>query len=1209
MTKARIVSDDILSWDSIEDIASSLEKRGLKRLNLPESSEKEIIMEIDDDEFLAIIRSRGDKTPSDYRKRMNSARRTQLISTEDFEEFTFETRIRSWDEHGRIKYQKFGFNKTQFKGRGEKRTVLEKLNNLEYGNTRAIYEIYDTKKVVKEFYDEFADIRSKIIQKVTGIPDDRGDAKQNYVQVIFDRLIFLYFLQEKNLLNFNKTYLKDMQEKFAKERENDVYEEFYKPLFFDLLAKKGSMKEDFGSLPYLNGGLFSESDFEEEFPEAKIGETKEETNQLFREILDFLGDWNWYADERLDIVEPKNLSPEVLGHIFEKTVNQKEMGAYYTTEEITHFMARNTIQPYILDQINEEFGKNYEEIDEIFKIQEDQEIDQESDIVIGDLDKINRKEIEYLYFEVLKDISVLDPAAGSGAFLLAAQEILLDVYLSCFEYFRKLEQEQKWKLSGKIANQLEKLQEETNDSMYAKKEIILKNLYGVDIDKGATEICKLRLWLSMVADMEEGDNPEDIDPLPNIDFNIRQGNTLIGFTEPVEKVSIDKEKDVFQASMNNWNENSIKKKFEKIIEAIQKHKRAKKSQEAKKWKKRAEERLEENREEPDKKILQRFQKAGIEDVTIKEIKEFKPFHWVLEFAEVYSKGGFDIIIGNPPWDKVKAERDDFFPRYDEVFRQRPPSEKDEKEKELKSNSKIKKKWEEYQEEIKNLSKYYNTYYKLQKPEIFGRTYSNEKDLSALFLERIWDLSSKKGYISQILPGVNYHGGSKKDLRKKMLNNSKILGIAEFENHGIFDNKHVDVRYKFGVLIAKNSGKTQKIRGLFNKGNAGVLRNFEEKSIEIRRDFIEKYSPEALTFPYMKSREQINIISKMIDHTPLSIISEKSWNAIPYRELDRTNDSDRFLESKEEGDYPVYGGSNIYQFEYNNEISSETEEPKFWSFKEEKNPEKSAKRRIREKVFKSRKKDVGLKKAIYTKIGGENTSKSQKGFVNDLLQDTRGKNLSLNDVKLDCNWPRIVLRHVTNSTNERTIIASVIPEGIVTHNALTTIRPIKFSNIEKSDLTDIPLEGVYEKAMSNKEMFYLLGFLNSIPFDYMMRTKIEENMVMYKFRESQLPRLTEGDDWFNYISKRAAKLNCYGKEFKEIREKLDSIKPIKDKNERKEIQAEIDASAFHAYELKRDETKYVLDNFYRVENPRMMTGDYFDLVLEKYDELAEKGPMK
>jgi len=139
------------------------------------------------------------------------------------------------------------------------------------------------------------------------------------------------------------------------------------------------------------------------------------------------------------------------------------------------------------------------------------------------------------------------------------------------------------------------------------------------------------------------------------------------------------------------------------------------------------------------------------------------------------------------------------------------------------------------------------------------------------------------------------------------------------------------------------------------------------------------------------------------------------------------------------------------------------------------------------------------------------------------------------------------------------------------------------------------------------LFVALGLINSIPFDYLMRTKTDKHLVEYKILESKVPRLTEGDDWFQYISERAARLNCYGDDFKEMRERLDGVEPVVSEEERQKLQTEIDAAAFHAYGLNRRDMEFIVNDFHRVQDPRIMTDEYFDKVFEKYDLLAQEGP--
>jgi len=223
------------------------------------------------------------------------------------------------------------------------------------------------------------------------------------------------------------------------------------------------------------------------------------------------------------------------------------------------------------------------------------------------------------------------------------------------------------------------------------------------------------------------------------------------------------------------------------------------------------------------------------------------------------------------------------------------------------------------------------------------------------------------------------------------------------------------------------------------------------------------------------------------------------------------------------------------------------------------------------------------------------------FVDELLTDHRGEGLSEDDVLLDCTEHRIVFRDITKFTNERTIVAAVIPPDVVCTNTLHTIRPYHIDP-DEDDLDTTPLHSVYERVFSDESLFAALGLINSVPFDYLMRTKIDTHIVMYKFEESQVPRLTGGDEWFEHIWTRAAKLNCYGDRFAEMRDSL-GIEAATTDSERRRIQAELDAGAFHAYGLTREQTKFILDDFYMVQNPRRMTEDYFDLVLEKFDELS------
>ena len=1210
----KITASDITNWDSLQDIASSFEKRGLKpRPELGE--ENQLVLQIDDDEFIEIISAGPNEPATDFKPETRS-RHTNLVATNDFDDFTFITRVRDFDQqHGRIKHQKLSFTKSQFEREdGEKNTILQKLNSLEYGSTKAFYDgLYDTQQIVEEFYEEFEDLRLDLVQEVVGIPDDRGDAKQRYVQVTLDRMIFLFFIQEKRLLDRNPEYLNEQSSEVI-DAGGDVYDDFYEPLFFTYLAEDHQPSTDFGNIPYLNGGLFAKSPVEEEFSDAKLGASTEETNEIFDEILDFLSDWNWNVDERLDIIDSKNLSPTVLGHIFEQSVNQKEMGAYYTPEEITGFMSRETIHPYLLDELNAAENTDYEDIDAVFgfsgQASRDDGGDEGGSVMRNQLDisAIDVDHVETLYHDLLKDAHILDPAVGSGAFLLAAQSVLVDLYVQCIQVFEKLEKDgQGWRLSNQTRDELDTVANRNGPvSLYAKETAIVNNLYGVDIDDGAVEICKLRLWLSMVADIE--DDPGDVQALPNIDFNIRQGNSLIGFTELME---VNDNGDASLASFGGGIGESVVEKYGKILEAVDNHLEATSSSEATRCRNLAESRLSEYKDDLNKKVLDDFRDAGVDDITKQDIEDYSPFHWVLEFATVYRDGGFDVFIGNPPWEGLSAYPDDYFSKYDEEFRTRSQTGKDNKMSEILEDDEKKADWEKYQQKIKYLATYYNntTEYTLQSPKVDGRRIPNENDLSHLFFERILKISQSGAYISQILPGTVFSAASTKDLRVHALENTEVQSVIGFENNGIFPG--IAGQYRFGVVTLKDGGKTDAVTGVFNQTNTSVLRELNETAFNVPSDVLTEYSPEAQTFPNLEREQEVSVLRNIMQHPPTSKEINNSWSANLYLELDRAKDTDRFVEDGSRGEYPIYQGKNIFQYNHNSELRDLTP-IQFWSVPEDESPEKSAKRRIREKNFRSRDAAISLKKSIYNRFSDSEefshlNTQSQKGFVNDLLTNEFDRDeLSLEDVLLDSTEYRIVLREVTNSTNERGVVAAVIPKGSVAVHTLHTIRPYRV-NPEKENLGDFPMHSAYERVFSDKELFVTLGLLNSISFDYLMRKKLNTHISKYQFEESQMPRLTEEDDWFHYISERAARLNCYGEEFAEMRERLGGVDPVTDEQRRDEVRAEIDAAAFHAYGLDEDDVEFILGDFHLVDDPVFMTEAYLDMVREKYRQLAQGDP--
>jgi type I restriction-modification system DNA methylase subunit len=1038
-------------------------------------------------------------------------------------------------------------------------------------------------EITDEFYDDYIRYvfgivdedeetpRSLVGDGVVKPEDATEDDARLFAVELMNRLIFIKFLEDKSLVQ--PDLLRTLKETYEDGMyAGSLYDEFLQRLFYDVMNKKPENRPPqvnnidlFADIPYLNGGLFRPTIDGENFDEDDF----DVRNSVLKSIIDLLEAYSFSAGGA-----PTDLDPSILGNVFEKTVNyitsdnedtNKELGAYYTPSEITRFSAEETVRPALLDRFQtvlveerdwpEPEAKKY---DSVYSLIED---------LPG-----NWSLISALLAEV-DEFRVVDPACGSGHFLTSVLEEIVNVRKTLYAQNENYPQEYR-----------------------LKKTTVLNNIYGVDLMGPAVEIGKLRLWLSIISELDDGvmDDLDDDDlALPNIVFNLREGNSLIGYTGFPETNGDE------QYRLGSFSEDSVRDRYQDIIDEIEKHEQAFDGETAEKHRRRAFEKLQKAREELIENIHGDFVEAGVDDITPEQIRAIEPFNWVLEFAEVYAKGGFDAVVGNPPWDVLRTNRDDYFSRFDQLFRSRMPQDKNKKMEELLEDPEIEEGWEEYNREMQARADYFNhsEEYALQSPTIDGKKTTSENELSMLFLERVTELVDSDGYVSFVVPNVIFTGASGKDIRSHLLDNATILSILHFENNSIFDG--IDTRYRFGILTFKNSGTTETVQGAFAEKSLDIINDFEERTVEIPRNVLARYSPEAKIFPQISAKKskdgvsEVDVLDTLLQYPPLSENISGCWHAEVHRELDRTYDSDRFVENESDGDYPVYGGKNIYQFTFDSTFYG-VQQPEFWSVEETANPDRSAKRRIREKEVRN------LKTNLYESFDG---SGSQKQFVNNLLKECRGEPLNEQDVKLDCTDYRIVFRDIARSTDERTLISAVIPPGVVCHSKLRTLRPHIVSPKSKEVLEESPLRQIYEPLFSPEELFVTTGLLNSLPFDYLIRTKTDTTIVEYKFTESQVPRLTKGDDWFAYIWKRAARLNCYGEEFKEMRDRLGGIDPATDMSERREIQAELDAAAFHTYGLNREQTAFVLDDFHRVQNPRMMNENYFEMVLEKYDELA------
>ncbi len=505
-------------------------------------------------------------------------------------------------------------------------------------------------------------------------------------------------------------------------RENPAptgfYWTFLKPLFFEGFAQPEAQrtpetKAKIGDVKYLNGGLFLQHPLERTYPDVNAPDV------VFEKILRVFGGYDWFADDSRDNSRGL-LSPELLGFIFEKFINdQKSAGAYYTPEALTSYLCERTIEDLILDEVKIYAGSHAKRADSVFDL-------------IGHADAALCGAI----WERLSNLRVLDPAVGSGAFLVAAFYTLADVYAQLWGRAERLGLKPlQQAMMGDVAAHASPFY-----AMY--RRIITHNLYGVDLMEGAPEIARLRLFLALVSSARTRD---ELEPLPNIDFNILEGNSLIGM------MSCD-EKDFVVGGL------FVKADFDRLagdksnLIRIYKNADEKMRPQLGELRERANAIRDRLRVVCDEATVAHWNALGIKRVGHNKIKigireediaRLRPFHWGAEFPEAMGSGGFDAILTNPPWEVFKPNGKEFLQLFSENITKKTMSIKEfETEKDrLIADPEIKAQWDEYQAQFPYVSEYFrkSPSYRNQISVVGGKKAGTDINLYKLFVERSFRL--------------------------------------------------------------------------------------------------------------------------------------------------------------------------------------------------------------------------------------------------------------------------------------------------------------------------------------------------------------------------------------------------------------------------------------------------------------------------------------
>lgn len=984
----------------------------------------------------------------------------------------------------------------------------------------------DVARVTKRFYAEFQQEHIAFLELIRGIDDERD--RRWYASVMLNRLMFIYFLQKKYFINDGDIHY--LQNKLAESRErgtNRYYSEFLKTLFFEGFAKPeeertAEARALLGSIKYLNGGLFLPHAIEQRWHKIEI------PDDAFDNLFGLFQRYSWNLNDTPG-GDDNELNPDVLGYIFEKYINQKTFGAYYTRPEITEYLSERTIHKLILDRVNNKGVPG---------LPASRQFDSIAELLMN----LDAPLCKGLVTQILPDLRVLDPACGSGAFLVAAMRTLIGVYSAVIGRIKFLS-------DSYLTNWLRKIEREHEPAYFIKKAIITDNLFGVDIMEEAVEIAKLRLFLALVASAQTVDQ---LEPLPNIDFNILAGNSLIGLMH-VDDHEFDK---------RNAQGNLFVKPYREVI--------AEKNRLIDNYRHSATyaddlRRLRDNIEEKKKEALGslndillhnfvslgiKFEEATWDDakkkegkpkkraLTIEDIEALRPFHWGYEFDQIINeRGGFDAIITNPPWEIFKPNAKEFFEEYSDLVTKKKMTIKEfEKAQEkLLANSEVRDAWLEYQSRFPYISAYYRSVdqYKNQISIVNGKKVGTDINLYKLFLEQCFNLLSPNGRCGIILQSGIYTDLGSKQLREMLFGKCEVDSLFGFSNEKfIFENVHH--AQKFCLLTFEKGGETDSFRAAFrinpreavSSEDLWDLLHSPAQHVNLSVELVRRLSPDSLSITEVKSDVDVRIAKKILAFALLGERIEGKWNLVLTAEFHMTNDSYLFRTSRGKGSLPLFEGKMIHQFTH------EFAEPRYWLSERE-----------GRSALLGREKDTGQ--------------------------------------RLDYQDYRLGIRAVASSTNANSLICCAFPRNIFCGNSILSSK---------------------DSFPKRRDLVFCVGILNSLVVDWMLRNKVSQNINMFYVYQLPVPRLSDEAPSFAGITERAAKLICTTPEFDDLAREvgLGSHKNgVTDPTERAKLRAELDGMIAQLYGLTEEEFTHILSTFPLVEQ------SVKDAALEAYRKLAPK----
>lgn len=569
---------------------------------------------------------------------------------------------------------------------------------------------FDAEAVTRSFYNRFSEEAKSLSTLIKGIKAESD--RDWYSALLLNRLMFIYFMQRKGFMDSDLDYLRNrlirVREVAGPNKFFEFYSDFLLQLFHDGLGSpqrpltSEKMTQIIGDIPYVNGGIFNTHPLE---ATNKIVIS----DKAFESIFDLFDQYQWHLDDR-PTGQPNEINPDVLGYIFEQFINNKEQGAYYTKEDVTYFMTSSTLLPAFIERLEERTNINPwqrltasperyvwqslsyavdEPLPEEIRVEESSfprpawnstapdshglpgetwwelvyrrdrykavvedlaegriasvdsalsaNIDLET-LAVDVIDRLDSPRDVVAAWEVLSGIKVIDPTCGSGAFLFAALKILENLYGTILD---AADRHAATTSDDQLHQILADAARHPSREYFCLKHAAIKNLYGIDIMNEAVEIARLRLFLKLVAAVRRR---EDLEPLPDLDFNIKTGNVLVG-ARTVEAIAEDSrnlfgglgvddvmrsgkeiaaEYSAFQAATELGDDRQIATTKAGLLGALDRV----------------------------RGIVDRqyFESQSGSTLSFERWKATsQPFHWFVEFPAVFAQGGFDVVIGNPPY--------------------------------------------------------------------------------------------------------------------------------------------------------------------------------------------------------------------------------------------------------------------------------------------------------------------------------------------------------------------------------------------------------------------------------------------------------------------------------------------------------------------------------------------------------------------------------